>query len=113
MNARLTTTGRKTGKPRTVTLYAFADGERLVVVGSRGGAKQDPAWALNLRAEPHATIRTGKDEREVRAHEATGKERERLWTLVTEAFRLYATYQRRTERTIPLFVLEPVEKRGS
>ena len=108
MNAKLTTTGRKTGQARSVTLYAYEDGDRLVVVGSRGGAKADPAWALNLRANPHATIRIGKDDREVRAKEATGRERDRLWRLVTEAFPLYATYQRRTERPIPLFVLQPI-----
>lgn len=108
MNAKLTTTGRKTGRLRTVTLYAWPDEERFVIVGSRGGAQLDPAWAHNLRAEPQATIRTGQDERAVRAHEAAGPERERLWTLVTQAFPLYATYQRRTDRTIPLFVLEPV-----
>jgi deazaflavin-dependent oxidoreductase (nitroreductase family) len=105
VNAKLTTTGRKTGEQRTVTLYAYPDGDRLVVVGSRGGAKADPAWALNLRADPNATIRIGKDDRAVRAEEATGEERERLWRLVTDAFPLYATYQRRTERQIPLFVL--------
>ena len=105
MNAKLTTTGRKTGQLRSVTLYAYPDGDRVVVVGSRGGAKADPAWALNLRADPRATIRVGKDDRAVRAEEATGNERERLWGLVTEAFPLYATYQRRTERRIPLFVL--------
>jgi deazaflavin-dependent oxidoreductase (nitroreductase family) len=107
VNAQLTTTGRKSGRQRRVTLYAWADDDRLVVVGSRGGATADPAWALNLRAEPRASIRTGKQEREVRAHEASGAERERLWELVTEAFPLYATYQRRSKRTIPLFVLEP------
>jgi deazaflavin-dependent oxidoreductase (nitroreductase family) len=105
VNAKLTTTGRKTGQLRSVTLYAYPDGDRLVVVGSRGGAKADPAWALNLRADPRATITIGKDDRAVRAKEVIGKERERLWRLVTEAFPLYATYQRRTERRIPLFVL--------
>jgi F420H(2)-dependent quinone reductase len=112
VNAKLTTTGRKTGQQRTVTLYAFADDDRLVVVGSRGGASHDPAWALNLRADPRATIRTGKVEYDMRAHEAIGPERERLWELVTEAFPLYRTYQRRTERTIPVFVLATSEKGG-
>jgi len=108
---RLTTTGRTSGKARPVTLYAFEDDDRLVVVGSRGGAARDPAWAGNLRAEPRATVRHGGDERQVRVKEVAGAERDRLWKLVCEDFPLYATYQRRTKRTIPLFVLEPVEER--
>lgn len=103
----LTTTGRRTGRRRAVTRYAFPDGERLVVVGSRGGAARDPAWAANLRANPAATVTRGNRVAEMRATEAKGPGRERLWRLVGEAFPLYATYQRRTARTIPLFVLEP------
>jgi deazaflavin-dependent oxidoreductase (nitroreductase family) len=108
LSVKLTTKGRRTGKPRQVSLYAFEDGNRLVVVGSRGGAAADPDWAGNLRVEPHATIKIGRDEREVRAHELAGPERDRLWTLVTEEFPLYASYQRKTDRVIPLFVLETV-----
>jgi deazaflavin-dependent oxidoreductase (nitroreductase family) len=107
VNAKLTTTGRKTGQARTVTLYAFADDDRLVIVGSRGGAAHDAAWVLNLREDPHATIETGKTERTVRAHEATSTERDRLWQLVTDAFPMYRSYHFKTERVIPLFVLEP------
>jgi deazaflavin-dependent oxidoreductase (nitroreductase family) len=90
-----------------VTLYGFDDADRLVVVGSLGGAAKDPAWAGNLRAHPNATVKRGRDLRSVRAREVEGDERERLWRLVVEGFPLYATYQRRTKRTIPLFVLEP------
>jgi len=105
---RVTTTGRRSGDARAVTLYAFDDGERLVIVGSRGGASRDPAWAVNLRADPHARVKVGREERAVRATEVDGPERDRLWELVCADFPLYATYQRRTKRTIPLFVLEPV-----
>jgi deazaflavin-dependent oxidoreductase (nitroreductase family) len=105
---RVTTTGRRTGDARAVTLYAFEDGERLVIVGSRGGASRDPAWAANLRNDPHAMVKAGREERAVRATEVDGSERDRLWELVCAEFPLYATYQRRTKRTIPLFVLEPV-----
>lgn len=91
-----------------MTLYAFDDGERLVIVGSRGGASRDPAWAVNLRHDPRATVKVGREERAVRATEVSGPERDRLWGLVCAEFPLYATYQRRTKRTIPLFVLEPV-----
>ena len=90
-----------------MTLYAFPDGDRLVVVGSWGGKARDPAWASNLRAEPSATVRAEGTERPVTAHEVSGSKRERLWELVCTEFPLYRTYQRRTTRTIPLFVLAP------
>jgi deazaflavin-dependent oxidoreductase (nitroreductase family) len=103
----LTTTGRRSGRSRTATLYAFTDAGNLVIVGSRGGAARHPAWVHNLRAEPRATVRRGRAEEAVVANEvADGVERERLWQLVTAAFPLYGAYQRRTARTIPLFVLE-------
>ena len=104
---RLITRGRQSGQSRPVTLYGWPDGDNLVVVGSAGGRARHPAWALNLRATPAAEVQEGKQQRAVRAREPAGKERERLWRLVTEAFPLYATYQRRTSRTLPLFVLEP------
>ena len=105
----LTTTGRRTGIARTATLYAFQDGDRLVVVGSVGGAADDPAWAANLRAESRAAVTIGRSTRGVRASEVGTEDRERLWALVCSAFPLYAAYQRRTKRTIPLFVLAPDE----
>jgi deazaflavin-dependent oxidoreductase (nitroreductase family) len=108
MKVIVTTTGRKTGQARPVMLYAFGDGDRLVVVGSRGGSARDPAWVRNLRADPQATVTVGRDVREVRASEAEGEERDGLWQLVSAAFPLYETYRRRTTRTIPLFILEPV-----
>lgn len=104
---RLTTRGRHSGDPRSVTLYGWQDNDDLVVVGSAGGQSRHPAWALNLRANPAAEVQEGKQQRAVRAREPEGKERERLWQLVIGAFPLYATYQRRTSRTLPLFVLEP------
>lgn len=107
----LTATGRRSGQPREVELYAFPDGERLVIVGSRGGSRIDPRWAENLRAEPRATIRRGRELHEVRAREVeAGTERDRLWRLVCEAFPMYASYQRKTKRTIPLFVLDTVDE---
>jgi F420H(2)-dependent quinone reductase len=110
MNITLTTTGRRTGEARTLPLYAWPDGDRLVIVGSKGGAARDPAWVHNLRAEPRATVKKGRDTQEYRSTEVDveGEERDRLWTLVTEAFPMYAGYQRKTKRLIPLFVLEPV-----
>lgn len=109
MLINLTTTGGKTGKPRSVPLFAFDDGERLVIVGSRGGSAKDPAWAGNLRADPRAIVTKGDEEWAVRAYEVGGEERERLWLLVSSEFPLYESYRRRTTRTIPLFVLEPTQ----
>jgi deazaflavin-dependent oxidoreductase (nitroreductase family) len=107
MQVRLTTTGRQTGTARTVALYAFETPEgALVITGSWGGRARDPAWAHNLRANPIATVVVGREARPVVAREVSGQERDRLWALVTEAFPLYETYQRRTTRPIPLFVLE-------
>ena len=112
MNATLVTTGHKSGEPRPVKLYVWPDGDdRFVLVGSSAGQAEDPAWVLNLRAEPRCTLRFGKrDERPGRVTEVPeGPERERLWALVVAAFRYYATYQRKTDRRIPLFVFTPDE----
>ena len=103
----LTTTGRRTGEHRAVTLYAFDDDDRLVVVGSRGGSARDPAWAINLRADPHASVGRGRNAQQMVVHEAEGDERDRLWQLVSSEFPMYERYQRRTSRRIPLFVLQP------
>ncbi|HEX2142036.1 MAG TPA: nitroreductase family deazaflavin-dependent oxidoreductase, partial [Candidatus Limnocylindria bacterium] len=105
----LTTTGRRSGQPRSVTLYAFRvpGSGALVVIGSYGGAARDPAWAGNLRASPAATVREGRAELAVTAREVQGEERDRLWQLAVDDFPLYATYERKTRRTIPVFLLEP------
>jgi deazaflavin-dependent oxidoreductase (nitroreductase family) len=108
MQIRLATTGARSGQRRSATLYAWEDGEALVVVGSRGGGAKHPAWVHNLRAHPRASVTAGKRTWEVDAAEVPeGAERDRLWTLVVERFRLYDTYQRRTKRLIPLFILTP------
>ena len=109
MNVTLTTTGRRSGEPRSVPLYAWEDADRLVVVGSQGGSPEDPHWARNLRAYPRATVKKGRTVIDVRASEVAAADRDRLWRLVVEAFPLYASYQRKTERVIPLFVLETVD----
>jgi deazaflavin-dependent oxidoreductase (nitroreductase family) len=104
----LIATGRRSGSPREVKLYAFDDGENLLIVGSRGGSARDPAWAANLRENPLATVRIGREDREVRAREVEGTERDRLWELVIKDFPMYMYYERKTKRVIPLFALEPV-----
>lgn len=105
---KLTTTGRRSGTPREVTLYAFDDGANLVIVGSRGGSAKDPAWAVNLRDNPLAAVRIGGEDREVRAREVGSPERDRLWELVIKDFPMYSYYERKTKRLIPLFTLEPI-----
>ncbi|HET7727207.1 MAG TPA: nitroreductase family deazaflavin-dependent oxidoreductase [Candidatus Limnocylindrales bacterium] len=110
LNVILTTTGKSSGQPRDVPLYAFREGERLVVVGSKGGSDREPAWAGNLRANPRASVRVRRDQLEVVAHEAEGEERDRLWALVTAEFPTYVRYQQKTTRRIPLFVLTPIEE---
>jgi len=104
----LIATGRRSGEPREVELYAFPDGERLIVVGSRGGSVRDPVWADNLRAEPRATILRDGKAHAVRASEAEGAERDRLWQLVCEDYPMYEHFRRKTKRLIPIFVLDMV-----
>jgi deazaflavin-dependent oxidoreductase (nitroreductase family) len=103
----LTLTGRRSGRTRQVRLYAFPDGEDLIITGSWAGRSTDPRWALDLRAEPRASVRRGRTETPVCAREAQGTERERLWQLVCAGFPTYESYQRRTSRAFPIFVLEP------
>ncbi len=107
MKIILTTTGARSGKRRSATLYAWEDGDALVIVGSMGGAPHHPAWVHNLRGESRAKVKMGKDDFEVTAREIVDvDERMRLWHLVVDRFKLYATYQRKTDRLIPLFVLD-------
>ncbi len=108
-NVIVTMSGRKTGKVRQVPLYAFADGPRMIVVGSRAGDDRDPAWVGNLRANPAATLRVGREVRPVRAREAEGAERDRLWALAAAGYPGYELYRGRTSRRIPVIVLEPLE----
>ncbi len=102
----LTTTGRRSGRPRTVPLTYFEDGDALLVVGSRGGSPRHPDWYLNLEAEPDAEIQVGKEHRRVRARRATEEEAERLWPVVLERAPVYGRYRARTTRDIPLVLLE-------
>ena len=105
---RLTTTGARTGETRATTLYAWEDGDDLIVVGSRGGSAHDPGWAHNLRAYRTAHVSTGPREWRATVEElGEGPERDRVWALVVQAFPSYAGFQRRTKRRIPLFRLRP------
>lgn len=109
----LTTRGARSGRSRPAELYAWPDEDRLVIVGSSGGSVRHPAWVHNLRAHPRATVQRGRQTTEMTAREVTDPgERDRLWPFVVEQFPLYATYQRRTKRLIPLFVLEQLPPAG-
>jgi deazaflavin-dependent oxidoreductase (nitroreductase family) len=111
MRVTLVTIGARTGASRSATLYAWEDGDRLVVVGSRGGSARNPGWVHNLRANPRATVSAGRRSWEADASELPeGEERDRIWSMVVERFGLYDTYQRRTRRLIPLFVLKRVDE---
>lgn len=99
--------GRKSGKRRTHPLICRADGENLVLVASKGGIDRNPAWYLNLKANPETTAWWKGRKRRFRARDATDAERERLWPMMVEIYRPYESYQRRTERKIPVVVLEP------
>jgi len=104
----LTTTGRKSGQPRSVMLTSpLRDGDALVVVASRGGDDKSPAWLLNLKDNPDVEVAVqGKPAEPMRARVATPEERRRLWPLVTADHKNYAGYQTKTDREIPLVLLE-------
>ena len=104
----LTTTGRKTGEPRTAPLIFARDGDDYVIVASVGGMPQHPAWRLRYQAEPKAQIQVKADVLDVVARTATDDEKPRLWAIVNEVWPNYATYQTRTDRVIPVVVLTPV-----
>jgi deazaflavin-dependent oxidoreductase (nitroreductase family) len=106
----LTTTGRKSGQPRSVMLTSpLQVGKALVVVASRAGDDRAPAWFLNLRDNPDVEVRLkGEPAQQMRARVATPAERESMWPLVTADHKNYADYQTRTTREIPLVLLEPL-----
>jgi F420H(2)-dependent quinone reductase len=102
----LTTTGRKSGEPRTAPVVYLADGERLVVIGSNAGHTNAPAWSLNLKANPDAEVEVGRERRPVRARIAEGEERADLWRKHNEQFSGFDKYEARTDRDIAVFVLD-------
>jgi|SRR5215203_5972676 len=103
----LTATGRRSGEPRSVTLTYLEDGGRFVVVASNAGEDRHPAWWLNLKEHPDATVQIGGTTTRVRAAEAVGEERQRLWEEITRRDPAYEEYRRRTNRLIPVVVLQP------
>jgi deazaflavin-dependent oxidoreductase (nitroreductase family) len=105
---QLTTTGRKSGKGRTTMLTSpVQDGDRLVVVASNGGDDRQPKWLLNLRDDPNVEVTTDGRTKAMRARVASPEEKAELWPRVVAAHRGYAQYQTRTDRDIPVVILEP------
>ena len=102
----LETTGRHSGKLRAKALISGQDGDRYVVVASNGGAKSHPDWYLNLRDNPKVEVQVKDEVFRARARTAEGAERERLWERIAEIWPAYNDYQRKTDRQIPVVVLE-------
>lgn len=103
----LKTTGRKSGEAKMLPLIYGKDGDRFVIVASKGGAPKHPAWYLNLDANPEVEIQVGAKKYRAKASSAKGAERARLFKMMEGVFSPYAAYQAKTDREIPVVVLEP------
>ena len=106
-NILLTTTGRRSGRQRTVALFAFDDGQGWVVIGSRGGSGRVPDWALNLQASPASTIQVGRRSASTVAREVSGAEYEAAFERAASSYPGYRLYRRNARHHIPIFRLEP------
>jgi deazaflavin-dependent oxidoreductase (nitroreductase family) len=102
----LTTTGRRTGQSWTVPLLYQPDGDRWVIIASNGGNAKHPAWWLNLRAQPDASVQIGRERFPVTAVEAVGAERDSLWRRMADMYQGYDRYAQKTTRRIPVLVLQ-------
>lgn len=105
----LTTRGRKSGKLRRTALIYGQDGDNYMVVASRGGASEHPAWYLNLVDDPMVDVQVADKKFKARAHTASPEEKARLWPLMTAIFPTYNSFQAKTKREIPVVVLVPTE----
>ncbi|MCP4436967.1 MAG: nitroreductase family deazaflavin-dependent oxidoreductase [Actinomycetia bacterium] len=103
----LTTTGRKSGKARTVALLYMLDGDEIVVVASKGGMPTHPDWYLNVEANPQVEIELGDDKGRYLAHTANAERKAKLWPRLVEMYSSYDDYQDRTDREIPVVVCTP------
>jgi deazaflavin-dependent oxidoreductase (nitroreductase family) len=100
-------TGARSGVRRTTPLVYAKDGQNLIIIASKGGHPRHPAWYHNLVANPDTAVQVGTEHRTVRARVAHGEERDRLWALALAEYSGYEGYQERTDREIPVVVLEP------
>jgi len=108
----LTTTGARSGRPRTTPLFFSTDGDRLVVIASKGGEPTHPDWYHNLLAHPEATVELGRETFPVRATVAAGAERRRLFDQHAALMPFFAEYERNATRSIPVMVLTRVMGAG-
>ena len=106
----LTTTGRKSGKERTVPLGFLRDGSDYVIIASYGGQPRNPAWFFNLQSHPEATIQVKKRQMQVKAETANPEKKHELWAHLIEVSPSYANYQKRTTRDIPMVILHPISE---
>ena len=104
----LTTTGRKSGEPRSLPLIYGTTGDSYVVIASKGGMPNHPVWFLNLQAHPECLLMVGPKAVEARARVAESEEREQIWAEMAVLYPPYLDYQKATERTIPVVVLDPI-----
>jgi deazaflavin-dependent oxidoreductase (nitroreductase family) len=104
----LTTTGRKSGKKFIFPLFYGKSGNSYIVVASKGGAPEHPGWYRNVLANPDVEIQVGTKKLRVRARTAAGAERAQLWEIALKFWPPYADYQKKTEREIPVVVLDPI-----
>lgn len=105
----LTTTGRKSGQPRTAPLLYLEDEGNIILVASQGGMTNSPQWYYNLEAQPEAEVELGTEKKKVRSRRATDEEKAALWPKLVAMYKAYDLYQARTERNIPVMILSPVE----
>ncbi|KQH75946.1 hypothetical protein AO501_18040 [Mycobacterium gordonae] len=104
----LTVTGRRTGKPQTVPLIYINDAERFVIAAAYAGSDNDPAWWLNLQANPHAVAQVHNERFNVEAELAPAERRPELWQRLVEMYPYFTEYQQRTSREIPVVMLRRV-----
>jgi deazaflavin-dependent oxidoreductase (nitroreductase family) len=104
----LTTLGRRSGKPRRLALIYGEDGTRYVVVASKGGDDEHPAWYLNLLDHPEVKVQVLGDRFHAKARTATPDEHAALWPRMVQIWPAYDDYQKKTERKIPLVILERI-----
>lgn len=104
----LTTTGRRSGKPYTTPLIYRPYGDAYLVVASKGGAPEHPDWYLNLRRNPRVEVQIKDRTFTAHARVATPEEKPDMWRVMTEVWPDYDTYQKKTDREIPVVVLEPI-----
>ena len=109
----LTTTGRKTGKQRTLPLGYIMDDSDYVITASAGGADKHPGWFFNIRSNPHATIQVKDKHIKVTAEIAEPEKKSELWARLVEVAPNFSGYKKRTSREIPMVILHPVEDRLS